>query len=307
MAKDLFMSLDLNLLKILIVLSQELNMRLAAERLHVTQPAVSQSLKKLRQHFNDELFIKTPRGLEPTSYANTLLNSISPVMHELASAVNEHEVFDPQQINETINIALAPHLSNFLGIKLFNIIHEQAPNVSIQLINWNQSTLDNISKGILHLGINLELPQSPKEIMYTKIIEDNFTMYVRSGHPLADGRDIKTLKDVSGYDFATSIIPDWNAPVSHAERLLKLVGYQANVCFRSDNPNTILDVVRSTDMLHPASSFIDKQDLEGLSSFQVKLSNKHLNYPIGTYYCQRNRRSPLLNWLNDIVYQALTQ
>lgn len=58
MAKDLFHTLDLNLLKTFMVLMQERNMRKASQRLFVSQPAISQALQKLRNHFDDELFVK---------------------------------------------------------------------------------------------------------------------------------------------------------------------------------------------------------------------------------------------------------
>ncbi len=66
MTKDLFFTLDLNLLRTFLVLSQELNTRKAAERLFVTQPAISHALQRLRNHFNDELFVKSLNGLQAT-------------------------------------------------------------------------------------------------------------------------------------------------------------------------------------------------------------------------------------------------
>ena len=58
MAKDLFHTLDLNLLKTFMILMQEKNMRKVSQRLFVSQPAISQALQKLRNHFDDELFVK---------------------------------------------------------------------------------------------------------------------------------------------------------------------------------------------------------------------------------------------------------
>lgn len=70
MNKGLYQSLYLNLLRTFLILSQELNMRKASERLRVSQPAISQALVKLRNHFDDELFVKVPRGLKPTHKAS---------------------------------------------------------------------------------------------------------------------------------------------------------------------------------------------------------------------------------------------
>ena len=88
MARDLFATLDLNLLKTLSVLAQENNMRRAAERLFVTQPAVSQALKKLRYHFEDELFIRTPNGMQATSFTDKLVGDVAfEEAKEVASAI----------------------------------------------------------------------------------------------------------------------------------------------------------------------------------------------------------------------------
>lgn len=66
---NLFQKLDLNLLRTFRVLLQERNARKTAERLFVTQPAISQALQKLRFHLDDELFVKVQGGLEPTPFA----------------------------------------------------------------------------------------------------------------------------------------------------------------------------------------------------------------------------------------------
>ena len=102
MAGDLFATLDLNLLKTLSVLAQENNMRRAAERLYVTQPAVSQALKKLRNHFGNELFVRTPTGLQPTSFTNDLMQRLQPILDELSSTLNEGEAFDPGQVKTDV-------------------------------------------------------------------------------------------------------------------------------------------------------------------------------------------------------------
>ena len=70
MAKDLYTSLDLNLLRTFVILSQELNMRKASERLFVSQPAVSQALQKLRNHFNDDLFVKNAPWLKTDGFGH---------------------------------------------------------------------------------------------------------------------------------------------------------------------------------------------------------------------------------------------
>ena len=99
MAKDLFSTLDLNLLRTFLIVHQEKNTRKAAERLFVTQPAVSQALQKLRHHFDDELFVKVHGGLQPTHFSEQLANELTPHMDGISNAVNSSYGFDPKEID----------------------------------------------------------------------------------------------------------------------------------------------------------------------------------------------------------------
>ncbi|MGF1806612.1 LysR family transcriptional regulator, partial [Aliivibrio sifiae] len=136
MAKDLFSNLDLNLLRTFIILHQERNMRKASERLFVSQPAISKALQRLRDHFGDELFVKTHHGLRATEYANQLAESISPILDELSSTLNESNEFNPQELDGVIKIALSPFLLSAIANSLFQAIRTEAPNVQVQLLNW---------------------------------------------------------------------------------------------------------------------------------------------------------------------------
>lgn len=169
MAKDLFATLDLNLLRTFLILSQELNMRKASERLFVSQPAISQALQKLRNHFNDELFIKVRHGLKPTPFAEELAENIQPYLDGLSSVLNASQEFKPENLNKTIKIALAPQVLTCLSGALFHDIKEKAPNVDLQLVNWSESTFDDLAKGKLDLAINYEYDKVPKELLSKKI------------------------------------------------------------------------------------------------------------------------------------------
>jgi len=305
-AKYRFATLDLNLLKTFLVLAQEQNLRKAAARLYVTQPAVSQALKKLRYHFEDELFIRTPTGLQATSYTEHLVASLSPILDELSSTLNDHSDFEPASVNETIRIALAPNVTSFLAQRVFSRIHEMAPKAVLIITAWSGSSLQDLITGKLHLGVNMEIGQTPKEVMMQKLVDDRFTAYVRKGHPLASIDGDLPLKKIADYKLATLIIPDWNTRVSRVEQVLGENGLKARIGFRSDLPGVITDAVRETDMVYPASAFISEKDLEGLESFKVSLNNVNLQFPVMAYYHQKNRRNPLTLWVFDIIKELLS-
>lgn len=305
MARDLFATLDLNLLKTLSVLAQENNMRRAAERLYVTQPAVSQALKKLRNHFGNELFVRTPTGLQPTSFTNDLMERLEPLLDELSSTLNEGEAFDPGQVDRVLRIVMAPHMSHFLSAGLCRMIRRAAPVAELYFDNWSTHSLADIAKGEFLLGVSVPLESVPGEITSLELADDHFRMYVRENHPVFGGRDTISIEELDGVEIAALIIPDFNARIAHIERILKSNGLRARVGFRSAVPSAVAGVVRATDMIYGSSSYIDGRDLEGLRAVNVKVGDHYLNYPVTAYFHRKNEKSPLLTWLLGLIAARL--
>ena len=164
MAKDLAANLDLNLLKTLLVIYQEQNLRKASERLFVTQPAVSHALQKLRLHFGDDLFTKTRTGLTPTPYADQLCLELAPALDNLFTAVNTNQEFNPAEITGKLRIALAPQYIYAFGSKLYLSIQEQAPNCQVEVINWSSTTFPELLNGSTQIALNYDIANTSKEL-----------------------------------------------------------------------------------------------------------------------------------------------
>lgn len=302
MAKDLFYSLDLNLLRTFLVLSQELNMRKASQRLFVSQPAISQALQKLRYHFGDELFVKVPKGLEPTLFATELSTAISPHLDALASAINMSKTFDPKLTDETIKIALSPVVLACLSGTLFHELKKQAPLANIELIAWGRNTLDEIHKGNVLLGINYDLA-APKEIYIKHLIDPKGRVYVRQGHPLEKSQ--AKMEDFEGYEIASFITPGWNDTFSVAEQLMLSRGLKARVGFRSELMMAIIDVVKNTDMYMPHSNLFPVEQYPDLRAIDVIVDDENIPTSLYSQCHIKNRNSPVVNWLHSLLQDVL--
>jgi len=302
MAKDLFYSLDLNLLRTFLVLSQELNMRKASQRLFVSQPAISQSLQKLRNHFDDDLFVKVPKGLEPTSFAIELAQSITPHLDGLASALNSSQEFDPKMIDTKIKIALSPMVLACLSGTLIHQLREHAPQAEIELVGWTHDTLSSISKGEVLFGVNYDI-SAPKEIYLKPLIELKGRVIVRQGHPVQG--PIATLEDFDGYEIASSISPGWNDSFSVAEQMMKSRGLKTRVAFRSELVMAIIDVVQHTDMFMPHSNLFPVDLYPNLRAIDIVMDEQEKSMPIFSQYHIKNRNNPLIHWLHSEIQTAL--
>ncbi|PMM65797.1 LysR family transcriptional regulator [Vibrio splendidus] len=305
MAKDLFSTLDLNLLRTFLIVYQEKNTRKAAERLFVSQPAVSQALQKLRYHFNDDLFVKVHGGLQATSFSEQLINEITPHFDGLMTAVNASNKFDPNDIDYPIKIALSPVVLACLSGTLYKELMSQAPNSKLELVSWSTSSCEDIQKGEVLLGVAYELPFTSKEIYVKKLVEITGRLFVRKDHPIKQAS--VSPEELAGFEIASMISPGWNDSFSHAANILESRSIPHSIGFRSEMLMAIIDVVANSDMYMPHSNLFPIDNYPTLRAIDVNLDTKYKNISVYSHIHTKNRNNPLISWLFDVIKDALLQ
>ncbi|MFC1237722.1 LysR substrate-binding domain-containing protein [Vibrio sp. F74] len=186
--------IDLNLLVCLKVLFEELNVTRAANRLYVSQSAVSKSLAKLRIQFEDPLFVRTSHGLKPTPRALNLHPKLDRLIHQL-ELINQPDIFAPDSSRIKFNIALVESAYPLILPHFLPALFSNAPHISISSHNWTDETFQNIRNGELDIGITgrdidmthaaLTMP-TPKYISETEIYRDRQMCVIRKNHPILD-------------------------------------------------------------------------------------------------------------------------
>lgn len=125
--------LDLNLLPVFFALMQARSVKLAAERLGLTAPAVSMALARLRRATDDMLFVRTRGGLEPTARASDLADTLAPCLHSLREALLGQRGFDPATTERVIRFATPDDLENYIVPPIVARLARDAPGVSLVL------------------------------------------------------------------------------------------------------------------------------------------------------------------------------
>ena len=115
-----FRTLDLNLLRVFDVVMEERHVTRAAHRLAITQPAVSNALRRLREATHEELFIPSSTGVEPTPHAQALWPVVRRALSSLQQAL-EPQVFDPRAAGNTVSFTLAI-IQHVVGMKNSDLI-----------------------------------------------------------------------------------------------------------------------------------------------------------------------------------------
>ena len=184
---------DLNLFVVLDAIFTEGGITKASQKLHLTQPAVSHALGRLRELFDDPLFLREGRAMVPTPLARSLIEPVRRSLRELEVTLNELERFDPATTQKRFTVAVRDVLESTLLPPLMQRVTATAPQIDIAAIRVDRRQLESeLAMGALDAAIDVLLPLSSK-IQRTRIALDPIVVVVRKSHPRIKGRfDLET-------------------------------------------------------------------------------------------------------------------
>ncbi|MEM6986555.1 MAG: LysR family transcriptional regulator, partial [Pseudomonadota bacterium] len=130
-------NLDLNLLRVFHALAQERSVTRTAERLDLSQPAVSNALKRLRRELDDELFVRGRGGMVPTPRGESLAEAVSEALAQVETALVGGPDVDPSRIDETISIVCADEEIALHGAAIMAALERDGCRAPIQFLPLN--------------------------------------------------------------------------------------------------------------------------------------------------------------------------
>ena len=149
---------DLNLLWTLKVLLEERNVTRAAERLNMTQSALSHRLRKLRDLFEDPLFVQSSQGLMPTARAETVAEPLSDGLRQLHYALHAVDQFDPKTTHRTLRLAAVDLAEVAYLAPMMRALRAAAPDVDVVLSAPTADIFDLLEDGEVDLLFSPSVP-----------------------------------------------------------------------------------------------------------------------------------------------------
>lgn len=236
--------LDLNLLHVFDTIYREGSLTRAAKALHLTQPAVSHSLARLRDHFDDPLFTRQGNQMMPTPLARRFLESMKPGLTQIQGAVNQFHAFDPANQRKTYSLGLRDVLeSTFLP----QLMQRLDPYPELEIVSKRIPRRDmetQLAAGKLDFAVDVLLPVS-SQTSHELLRQDRLVVLAREGHPLTS----QTL-DMDRYLSARHVLVSSRTEGPGIEDFeLSRLGVQRSIRLRCQHYYAACRVVEATDLL----------------------------------------------------------
>jgi DNA-binding transcriptional LysR family regulator len=248
--------LDLNLLVSLQALLEEKSVTRAAERLFITQPAMSRVLQRLRHQLDDPLFTRTGNELVPTPKARDLQARLPGLLDSILEIVSEGD-FDPATYEGEITIAVPEFVAISLISELTKLVIKEAPGVILSISSETDSVEGELAEGGLDFAIDIEKTIT-EDISSRSLAIFTPSIWMREGHPLAD-RERVTLDEILEYPFVQYYLLIYKRVSARTDarfdRVLREMGRKRKKALVTNQLMTAMETVCDTDCLMVAAKY----------------------------------------------------
>ncbi len=180
---------DLNLLRVLVALGEKHSVSIAAVKLQRSQPAVSASLTRLREFFNDPLFVRTGNRMEPTPRAIGLIDSARTLLGRVGTDIVCAPVFDPWTSQQVVTIALSDVGEVVFLPTLLRELRQLAPAAAVRSVGLSAAAVaDGLETGEIDLALGYFPDLKKHNFFQQSLFVDGFKSLLRADHPVTARR-----------------------------------------------------------------------------------------------------------------------
>lgn len=237
--------MDLNLLVVFQEVFRERQISAAARRLDLSQSAVSNALARLRRTFNDELFVRTSTGMQPTPLAEHLSEPIAAALASVTLALNRPEPFDPSASARQFTIAMTDVAEIYFMPPLIERCHAVAPQIRLATVRPGGVDLKvEMEAGRIDVAIGA-FDKVSSALYQRRLFRQPYVSMFRAGHALGEG--VPTLKAflVAKHILVASL----ESPYDRINQMLEKAGVAEKNRYQVPHFTAVPYIVSSTDLV----------------------------------------------------------
>lgn len=289
---------DLNLLRVLDALLRERNVSRAAERLSLSQPAVSNALNRLRDLLDDPLLVRVGRSMQPTPRALALEVPIRDVLQRIEESLSADAPFDPASSRQRFRIAVTDYVELILMPRLLKLLAERAPGVQIDIQHLSPTLpAEALDKGELDLVLG-RFESVPPRFRSQRWLSETLQLVAHREHPqLAAGLDL------DGFLGLRHLWVHGGQTRGMVEQWLGERGLSREIVYTTPNYLQAAHIVASSELVAVLPSRL-AQYFSGLLPLQLQA----LPFDLGPFHLEvvslgLRQRDAALQWLHECILE----
>jgi len=289
--------IDLNLLVVFRHLLAERSVSRVAERLDLSQPAVSNALARLRRLLGDELFLRTPAGMVPTPFAEQLADSVTLGLGMLHSGLNQRATFEPASSRRAFVLGMSDIGEIYFLPPLMELLRKEAPGVTVSTRRPGAGLLrEDMEAGRVDLALRA-LPALKAGFFQRRLFRQAYVCMFRNGHRLARRRF--TLAEFSAADHL--LVAADGTGHAQVDDILKRSGVERHVALTVPHYVAVGHILRSTDLVATVPERFAECMVEPFGLVAVPHPATLPEVAINVFWHAKVHRDPANQWLRGLV------
>jgi len=295
------MRYDLNLLPIFVALLEERSVTRAADRLGMTQSALSNALTRLRGMLQDPLFVRERYGMRPTPKAEALAPALSSALAALDTVVLGQQAFDPSRADQLVTIAPNSYVE-FVFVPAFAArLRELAPGMRLRTVPYGADlAATGVTSGTTAMVLG-RITDAPDNLVVQHIADDGLACVVRADHPKIGNRITKLQYERMKH---VNLLPAGGRLRAGLFQALERGGLKRDVAVTVTHFMSIPEIVAATDYCATLPRLICRR-LAGDARLKVLPTPVDLGtFPMQAAWHVRHRHDPAHVWLRTLVAEV---
>ena len=284
---------DLNLFVVLDSIYAESSLSRAAERLYVSQPAVSASLARLREVFQDPLFTRSGRRMVPTPTTENIIGEVREALALIRSSVDKNYRFEPANEKKVIRLGMNDYKEYLIVPRLYTALEKQAPHMTMQTVQLNRrDAVKSLSSGQLDFVLDAPL-LTDNQLCHEPLNNSRYVCLVGENHPAC----LKSLTLDDYLKLSHVLISSRTTGSGYVDYALEKLNLRRRIAVRTQHFLMLPTLLTTTNLAATVpevfSNFPNTKAFE--LPFELEPMGSHL------YWHESRDADPAIQWLKNIL------